>query len=57
MLILSIGLLGFARAQIISLRHNDSAYLQSIAVIQNNSLAEQLYIRNHAANAASQTST
>lgn len=43
MLILSIGLLGFARAQVISLRHNETAYLQSVAEIQNNSLAE--YIR------------
>jgi type IV pilus assembly protein PilV len=45
-LILSIGLLGFARAQLISLRHNESAYLQTIATIQNNSLAERFYICN-----------
>lgn len=44
LLILSIGLLGFAYAQIISLRHNDAAYLQTIATIQNSSLAERLYI-------------
>ncbi len=46
MLILSIGLLGFARAQIIGLRHNESAYLQTIATIQNNALAERFYICN-----------
>lgn len=40
MLILSIGLLGFARAQIISLHHNEAAYQQTLAEIQNNSLAE-----------------
>lgn len=42
LLILSIGLLGFARAQLISLRHNETAYQQSTADIQNSSLAERI---------------
>lgn len=40
--ILSIGLLGFAQAEVIALRHNQAAYLQSLAEIQNANLAESL---------------
>lgn len=43
-IILSIGLLGFARAEIIALHNNQTAYLQSLAELQTNSLAERLRI-------------
>jgi prepilin-type N-terminal cleavage/methylation domain-containing protein len=41
-ILLSIGLLGFARATLIALHHNQAAYLQTLADIQINSLAENL---------------
>jgi type IV pilus assembly protein PilV len=52
MLILSIGLLGFARAEIMALHHNEAAYLQSLAVAQLNSLAERLRACNPLHNSA-----
>jgi len=42
LLILSVGLLGFARAEILAIRYNQAAYWQSLAQSQINSLTEQL---------------
>lgn len=42
LVVLSIGLLGFAQAEIIALHHIQTAYWQSIAQLQMNALTERL---------------
>lgn len=47
LVILSTGLLGFAHAGLMALRTNQSAYLQSLAKIQLNSMGERLRSCQH----------
>jgi len=43
LLILCVGLLGFIKAEVLALQHSETAYFQSIAATQLNSMAERIY--------------
>jgi type IV pilus assembly protein PilV len=47
LLILSLGLLGFARAEILALQINETAYFQSIATIQLNGITDAIRACNN----------